>query len=160
MEVSKLWEIFCGISVSLLILYFLIDKIHSFWKNLSKLGKIIFLSITTTFILICIPPIIKACGSNDINSLFSKEYINFQGYVYAFPKITEAKNYRLKADMIKLDKRYSIKKIYFNNGGYLDIISYDTDNHLSKDGKMYCDFYANGKEWCFRFYGEQIKETK
>ena len=38
MEVSKLWEIFCGISVSLLILYFLIDRIHSFWKNLSKLG--------------------------------------------------------------------------------------------------------------------------
>lgn len=92
---------------------------------------------------------------------------HFSGYVYAFPDINKAKNYRLRADMTKTRNLIFVNKIYFNNGGY---ITFDEDYNLEQsdeDNPLYiipgnssCVIHYdadNDQEWCIRYFGEEIK---
>ena len=69
------------------------------------------------------------------------------------------KSYRLKADMGKYGNDFYVSKIYFYNGGSITFdIDYGYEMSLDKKGRMACQYHENeDKEWCFRFYGEQIK---
>lgn len=114
-------------------------------------------------ILLCASPFyFSKFGNKDINSLFCRHEFDFKGYVYAFPNYNYDKNYRLEADIHKIGSRYEVKRIYFSNGGYLDINNeYENDDPLRKNGKLSCDGYydTNGKEWYFRFYGETLNKS-
>ena len=61
--------------------------------------------------------------------------------------------------MRKYGNLFEIKRIYFYNGGYLDM---STDsNELDKTGKLFCNYYdKNDNEWCFRFHGEMVQSVK
>lgn len=97
-------------------------------------------------------------GNEDINSIFCKNELKFKGYVYAFPDDTKDKNYRLKADVQKDGNEYSIDRIYFYNGGYIEFESCEDGN---KGGNsFYCTPVNDERDWTFRFYGEMIKEKK
>ena len=113
------------------------------------------------FLFFILPPLLVPLifSSNDINSIFSRDELDYQGYVYAFPNSDNDKNYHLKADMHKFGNIYEIIRIYFYNNGYLDISS---DNpELTKNGELYCDYFdSKDNEWCFRFYGEMVSSSK
>lgn len=133
------------------------ESFLNFGHNLT--GRQLMTTLILAVILWGSPFFIAKWGSSDINSFFAKNLINFKGYVYAFPNESNAKNYRLKADMVKDGNAYGILAIYFNNGGYIDF-DWDTErDSLSKNGEIICKKDENDKEWCFRFYGEQIKSN-
>lgn len=124
--------------------------------NISRFLEIIIaLVFATTFLY----------GNKDIKSIFKRCSFDFQGYVYAFPNSHNAKSYRLKADLtsdnILFYQKFRLEKIYFNNGGYIDFT--DKYGELDDKGTLACGYYEDDnedKEWCFRFYGEQIKDKK
>ncbi len=97
-------------------------------------------------------------GSDNINSIFAKKNMTFQGYVYAFPDISYAKNYRVVADIEKDEDGYYINKIYFGNGGFIEFDSSENEA-IYKNTKKCQGSYLDDQDrhWCFRFYGEQIK---
>ena len=108
-------------------------------------------------------------GNTDIKGIFKRGNFGFKGYVYAFPNSNNAKSYRLKADLtsnnILFYQYFRVDKIYFNNGGYIDFTNqyYGDKESLDAKGTLACGYYEDDnedKEWCFRFYGEQIKEKK
>lgn len=104
--------------------------------------------------------IFLATSSEDVNSIINKHEFDFKGFVYAFPDKNHDKNYRLFADMYKEANGYYVSKIYFYNGGYIDFEEYGEP--LDKKGSMACGYLEyvdeeTNKDWCFRFYGEQIQ---
>ncbi len=93
-------------------------------------------------------------GNDNPKSIFRKPDLMYQGYVYAFPcpdfECT-SKNYKVVADIQHGD----IQKIYFKNGGYLEIDNCD-GNGLGGDD-YYCEEAKTGEIWGFEYYGELVK---
>ena len=130
-------------------------KWNEFIENKNNIKISIFLLVLWITSLI----IIENYGLKDINSLFARKEFDFMGYVYAFPNKNNDKSYRLKANMEKYGNDFYVSKIYFYNGGSITFdIDYGYEMSLDKKGRMACQYHENeDKEWCFRFYGEQIK---
>lgn len=113
--------------------------------------------IAACFIVIYgVPIFVEKYGNTDINSIFARRNFDFQGYVYVFPQKDAKEILHLKADMQKSGKYFFINKIYFNKDKYIEIV-YDESNPLFKTGELQCTYDYNKKDWCFRFYGEQVK---
>lgn len=131
---------------------------------------IMHISVIFALIIEIIFTVIIFYGNTDIKSIFKRSNFNLEGYVYAFPNSHNAKSYRLKADLtsnnILFYQKFWVDKIYFNNGGYIDFTNqeyYEDKESLDDKGTLACGYYEDNnddKNWCFRFYGEQIKEKK
>lgn len=95
-------------------------------------------------------------GTDNPKSIFRKPNLMYQGYVYAFPcpdfECT-SKNYKVVADIQYGD----IQKIYFRNGGYLEMENCD-GNGLGGDD-YFCEEVKTGKMWVFEYYGELVKKN-
>ena len=95
-------------------------------------------------------------GTDNPKSIFRKPDLMYQGYVYAFPcpdfECT-SKNYKVVADIQYGD----IQKIYFRNGGYLEMENCD-GNGLGGDD-YFCEEAKTGKMWFFEYYGELVKKN-
>jgi hypothetical protein len=77
----------------------------------------------------------KYCGEQ-IGCLFEKEDYNAVYYVNVFEDRNNTKNYRLKADILKIEGKYYIDKAYWPNGGFLSFDSYGPDYPLSVGDKI------------------------
>ena len=95
-------------------------------------------------------------GTDNPKSIFRKPNLMYQGYVYAFPcpdfECT-SKNYKVVADIQYGD----VQKIYFRNGGYLEMENCD-GNGLGGDD-YFCEEVKTGKMWVFEYYGELVKKN-
>ena len=95
-------------------------------------------------------------GTDNPQSMFRKPNLIYQGYVFAFPcpdfECT-SKNYKVVADIQYGD----IQKIYFRNGGYLEMENCD-GNGLGGDD-YFCEEVKTGKTWVFEYYGELVKKN-
>ncbi|MHB8065804.1 MAG: hypothetical protein ACYDG2_24840 [Ruminiclostridium sp.] len=115
-------------------------------------------------------------GTTTIGSFFEKNYYTTQYYVNLFPDKNNAKNYRVKADIISdiiewdgtdneensftNSKRvYWLKKVYFNNSGYITfdkvIENADDDSGLEVDEKVHL-IDDKGEEWWAELTKEKV----
>lgn len=77
-------------------------------------------------------------GNTSMGSPFAKSNFTTQYWVYLQPDNAEAKNYRVKADISRVDGEYSLDKVYWPNGGSS---TFDDCQLDSKDGE-YSSYFS------------------
>ena len=88
-------------------------------------------------------------GNNNIGSIWAKNNFTAQYWVYIQPDNADSKNYRVKADIERLEGEYKLTKIYWPNGGYEsfdDCRFEETDGIYSSYDDCSSDKLVNGGE--------------
>lgn len=106
------------------------NKPYIFDKRVIVVCEIVFvLGILSLF---C-PPL----GNTSIGSPFERSSYTEQYYVYIRENSKQAISYKVKADIQNIDYNYFIKKIYWNNGGYLSFTDYYNTIYPGEESKCY-----------------------
>lgn len=89
-------------------------------------------------------------GSKTIGSFWAKSNFDTQYWVYLEPDNAEAKNYRVKADISRIDGDYWLEKVYWPNGGNSNFEDCKLDDALQRNGSVDCstdELINNGDDY-------------
>lgn len=107
------------------------------YRYIIIISILIFLGITIKF---------TPFGSTQIGNLFERCQYKEYYYVNLFPENAESKNYKVKAQIEKIEDQYFIIKAFFPNGGYITFEdSYGFDSLVVNKKTSIID--DNNKNW-------------